>query len=327
MHRIFSIYRRTGLRFLGIPLLFGMVTACSGYRLVQIDVLKPASSNAIKGDLNIVFLDRKYVHQSDAGSVSDLKKSLNLTREDLVNCFYDGLRDGFRNGGKPVTLEKAIGLTTTVVEDSVVPSPLSPMEVKAIGRQGSATHVLALDYCIFRLDPGSRVFLNNNLLLHLYRVSDGQIVDTIHSEFLQNANGFEEDDEVATICEFFYQKGRACAAEIVPTWIPTERRIYTGDNLLKLGYYYMKDENFEEAYRLWSVLLNMKPVKAAKAANNIAWLYEQNGNFKGAIVLLETALQQLKGQHKENGISEYLETYIQVLKQRETDDAKILNQL
>jgi len=314
------------VRYIYIVLVCGLLCSCGGYREIQVDVLRPAGLEMGEKPSYLVFLDRKFVHHADVADAHVLERALGLSREKVVRCFYDGLRDGFREGVRKVTLEQAIGLRNTVVEDTMIPPLLSPMEVQTTGKYGVASHVLTLDYCRFRLDDG-RIVLDDNLLLHLYRVTDGQVVDTLHSTWTEEDESYFGQDDATAICNFFYRKGRDCAAEITPSWMKTKRRIYTGNRWLKMGYYYLKEERFKDAYRLWSALLDERSSRAARAAVNMAWLYEQQGNFRGALNLLEAATKQLRSESKRGELLEYIESAIEVLRQREQDDKKILNQL
>ena len=126
------------VRYIYIVLVCGLLCSCRGYREIQVDVLQPAGLEVGEKPSYVVFLDRKFVHHADVADAHALERALGLGREKVVRCFYDGLRDGLREGARKVTLEQAIGLRNTVVEDTVIPPLLSSMEVQTAGRYGVA---------------------------------------------------------------------------------------------------------------------------------------------------------------------------------------------
>ncbi len=48
--------------------------------------------------MQILFIDRKLVHESDSLSAYQLFASLRLRRDEVVNHFYNGVRDGYVTG-------------------------------------------------------------------------------------------------------------------------------------------------------------------------------------------------------------------------------------
>lgn len=54
------------------------------------------------------------MHESDSLSAYQLFASLRLRRDEVVNHFYNGVRDGLRNGVQPILLVKGLGLNTAV---------------------------------------------------------------------------------------------------------------------------------------------------------------------------------------------------------------------
>ena len=69
----------------------------------------------------ILFIDRKLVHESDSLSAYQLFASLRLRRDEVVNHFYNGVRDGLRNGVQPILLVKGLGLNTGIYSGRVYP--------------------------------------------------------------------------------------------------------------------------------------------------------------------------------------------------------------
>lgn len=96
---------------------------------------------------------------------------------------------------------------------------------------------------------------------------------------------------------------------------------------MNLGYYYFENEKDEEAKRIWNAALNMKPKVAARAAVNLAWFYEKDGNFSSAKALLEAALKTLQSNNVNDNLSVYIADYIERLEERIKDETKIMEQL
>lgn len=66
---------------------------------------------------------------------------------------------------------------------------------------------------------------------------------------------------------------------------------------------------------------------AARAAVNLAWFYEKDGNFSSAKALLEAALKTLQANNINDNLSVYITDYIKRLEKRIKDETKIMEQL
>lgn len=318
---------KTALKTIGACLLLGCLASCGSYKVLDIDVLKPGGINLGSGDAQIMFIDRKIIHISDSLSAQQLYSSLRLRRDNLVTCFYDGLRDGLRNGIRPVLLVRGLGLKPTYVPDGYEPAPISPEGIKALEKSSRMTHVLAVEYCKFNLDQSARLLLDNNILVRLYN-ADGQVIDSMNSQKMGVIhNSYDGEDDYATICNFFYDKGWSYAERLTPMWMPEKRRIYTDNRLLGVGYHFFENENVDEARRIWEAALALKPTVAAKSAVNLAWLYEKDGNFSAAKALLEAAEKTLQKANVDNKVSVYIKEYIAALDKRIKDETKIMEQI
>ncbi len=313
-------------RMLGGAFLVISLSACASYRTLDVSVLKPGELKLESSNVRVMFLDRKLIHRSDSFTERTLYEVLGLRRADVVECFYDGLKDGLQNSVKPMALTKALGISSRYMADSMVPAPMTKKEIAEVNKLGNCNYLLAIEYCDFGLDSRGQIFLDDNILLRLYRVSDGQVVDVVSSDTLGPETRVYGDDDVATVCNFFYNKGWSYAERMVPSWVPVERRIYLGNRMLKIGDYYFSAGNVDDARKIWTSSLNMKPRVAVKAAVNLAWLHEQQENYEAAKQLLEAALKTLP-EGKDQHLRAYVKDYIQALEQRIKDNDKITEQL
>lgn len=318
---------KTAWRTIGACLLLGGIVSCSSYKMLDIDVLHPGKLNVGTKNAQILFIDRKLVHKLDSLTAHQLFSSLRLRRNEVVNHFYNGVRDGLRNGVQPILLVKGLGLNTEYIPDGYTPAPISPEGIAALEKVSGQTYILSVEYCKFGVDDAGRLMLDSNLFVRLYD-PEGVVVDSATTHKLDDVDEtLFEGNSYDIICNFFYNNGVKYAERLTPTWKPEERRIYTNNRLLNLGYYYFENENDEEARRIWNAALNLKPKVAASAAVNLAWFYEKDGNFSSAKALLEAALKTLQANNISNGLSVYITDYIKRLEKRIKDETKIMEQL
>ena len=113
MERYIKYKVKAGLKIVGAFLFVGFLASCSSYKVLNIDVLHPGELNVGNKNAQILFIDRKLVHESDSLSAYQLFASLRLRRDEVVNHFYNGVRDGLRNGVQPILLVKGLGLNRT----------------------------------------------------------------------------------------------------------------------------------------------------------------------------------------------------------------------
>jgi len=314
-------------KIVGVCLLLGCFASCSSYKVLNIDVLQPGEINPESGNMQVLFIDRKIIHETDSLSASQLYSALHLRRDDLVNHFYEGLREALRGGVRPISVVKGLGLSPTYVSDGYEPKPLSLSEINGLKKVPGLTHVLAVEYCKFGINAASLLTLDSNLLVRLYDMN-GNVIDSARSDTLDALENMRlGEDDYETICNFFYDCGMDYAGRMTPIWKPEKRRLYTGNRVLDLGFYYFEREDTDEARRIWNVALNLKPKVAAKAAVNLAWLYEQESNFSGAKALLEAALKTLGESNANDKLTVYIRQYIDRLERRIEDETKIMEQL
>jgi tetratricopeptide (TPR) repeat protein len=292
-----------------------------------VDVLRPAALTP-RGDENkFIFVDRGIVHAGDTLFAKDLKETLRVTRGDLVEHFYRGLQDGLQWGIKKTRIERLVVARVTHVADSLVPPALTREEVAAFAGDREASLLLTVDYCTFRLVNRNQVNLEDNMLLRVYDVATGTLIDTLVSDRLAAEMSFTEENYSGSIGEFFYQKGWSYAEYLTPAWIPVERRIYAGHKLLNLGCYFLETNRPEQAGEVWATALRRKPSIAARAAVNVAWLLERDGEFEEAARLLEDTLDRVGSRHLRDSLRQYIRQQIEALKQRGEDDKKLKEQL
>ena len=303
-----------------------IVAACGGYQVLRVDVLKPATL-ALPGHRHaLLFLDRGVVHEGDTLFAAELETILGVTRDDLVNHFYLGLRDGLQWSATTVNIERATS-ARVLVADTCLPPPMTREEIETVTRGREETLLLTVDHCKLRRFGRDSVDLGGNMLLRLHDVSTGAVLDSLSSDRLEATTELTADDYSGSIREFFYQKGWSHAGQLFPAWVPEERRIYMGHKLLKFGYYFLERDDVERAAGAWEVALwRGNGALAMRAAVNLAWLLERNGEFEAAEHLLEETLERA-GRRSPPALAAYVRVRVEALEQRQADDEKLIKQL
>ncbi|MDR2130216.1 MAG: hypothetical protein LBP56_03460 [Odoribacteraceae bacterium] len=302
------------------------LAGCGGYRVLRVEVLKPAAL-ALPVEGVILFADRGIVHEGDTLHAGELEEILGVTRDDLVEHLFLGLQEGLQRGEGERTVERTGERERSLVADSVVPPPLAPDEARAIAGEGKAAYLLTVDYCKFRRDRGNRVELDDNTLVRVYDAASGALLDTLTSGRLAATERLTAEDYSGSIRAFFYQKGWSLAGYLAPAWVPEERRIYTGRGLLDLGAYLLDNGHEARAMETWRAALRRGTSRAARAAVNVAWLLEREGEFEEAARLLDATLERAEGARVRASLLAYIRSRAAALKQRHEDSEQLTNQL
>ncbi|MDR1414975.1 MAG: DUF6340 family protein [Odoribacteraceae bacterium] len=303
------------------------LTACSTYRTLRVDILEPATLTLGGNENKFVFADRAIVHEGDTLSAPELWATLGVTRAELVSRFFSGLQEGLRWGVRGTAIERIPDPPVTYAPDSIVPSQITRGEALTLAGDRGASHLFTVEYCKFRLVDHNRVELENNMLLRVYDAITGELLDTLVSDRLPVTTLLDAGDYRGTIREYFYQKGWSFAEYVTPAWIPAERRVYTGNKLLNLGLYLLETNRPAQAWEAWSVALERGPFTAARAAVNMAWLLEREGEFEEAATLLEETIDRLGQRRIRASLLRYILQRIDDLGQRAWDDEVLEEQL
>jgi hypothetical protein len=115
--------------------------------------------------------------------------------------------------------------------------------------------------------------------------------------------------------------GYMYAKRISPTWV-TEIRIYfrTSNEQMKIAYKYVRNNQWKEAYEIWTILSRDENQKiAAYALHNLALYHEFNDNISMAIKTANQAYSKFPNDHTRN--------YINILSARESEINRLNQQL
>lgn len=316
-------------KYLPIGCLLFVLASCTTYRELSIDVLKPSALDLKPGE-KIAFADRNIVQTRDSASARFLQENLYLSRADLVNAFYEGVRDGIKWGGKELTVKRVEDPDPVIYPESLEkPDPLTLEEIRELVADQELSYLLSVEFCKFRLSgDGRSVDLNNHMLLRLYDVTNADIVDEIESQRLASTARIHPGDPTGSTREYVYQKGWSYAERITPMWIPDTRRIYTGHRMLDVGHIFFEEGNYEQAGIAWkSAMDNARPSVSVMAAINLSWLYERTGHFEEALEMLQGIKLPENERKLTRDLQDYLDHQIHRLKQRTEDDRLLMKQL
>ncbi len=125
----------------------------------------------------------------------------------------------------------------------------------------------------------------------------------------------------SVISQLARSNGERYALRIAPTPIMVNRSYYTGGDVrMKLARDFIVNKNYDDALKLYEKVFENaeKPKVKARAAHNIAMVYEVKGDIEKAIEWAQKAVDM------GNKSSRY---YLQTLSQRKVDDAKAKEQL
>lgn len=113
-----------------------------------------------------------------------------------------------------------------------------------------------------------------------------------------------------------WDMGANYARRILPSWVHTERRIYCQGKILRVGDALLLNGREEEAIRIWENAIKLENKTALRAGINLAWVYENAGEFGQAEALLQKALNLARRLQIKRGDKTYIEYYLQIIRQR-----------
>lgn len=292
--------------------------SCSGYRTLSVDVMQPAKVG-IEPGIPIALMDRNIRVSDDIHHL--LAKYGDIDRNNLFVEFVDGMRYVLEESNFSDTLVPLMFQEVTLHEKGFFPLPMEADTVKSLCRRFGVGYLAVLELQYYRT-AGQQ--LNNNWLLRLYRADSGCPIDSLA---LCNHIGRHTDhteEFLENVLAGAWEKGSEYARRIVPYWEPTGRRVYNGGKVLRLGDYYLREGNIDKAIEVWSAALKLSPKIAIRAAIDLAWIYENAGDFRQAAGILEEAEDLAESRELKNAAVDYLRKYVQVIHQR-IEKSKVLD--
>lgn len=284
--------------------------SCSTYRTFEVEVLQPAEKTLTEGK-NIGFWYRNVRFASD--TTFFLYYQDGLAPEELAAIFYYGLNDMVNQEGERDTV--AVVPPGHVVYQDSLPQPLTPGEIKSLCDRMNVDFIVALEMYVYGVNIPKHI-VNSNYFIRLYSRNSVFPVDTIlYKDNLADILS-DEYDYVSLMRDNAYQKGGECAKNLVPYWRTEMRRVYNGEKILRMGDLFLQNNDPGQAKELWEAATRLSPKIALRAYINLAWIYENEGDFSMAQRLLENAVKLAKDNKLDNQVAEYGKQYLKVIEKR-----------
>lgn len=296
--------------FLGV-----FFASCVTYRTCEVEVLAPADITLRTGS-KVGFLDRRIRRTEDTSFI--LYQYPGIVPDELTMVFYNGLTARWMEDGKRDSLPAFVSSQIQYVAGDSVPAPYRAEEIRNLCRSLGLDYLISLE--IYRYGTDARnALVESNYVIRLYAADSAKAVDSVVyrddlSDYLN-----EEVDFIAYMQDNAWEKGSLYAERLVPHWTPARRRIYNQQKILRMGDVFFRNGDPLQAERLWTAATEAAPKVALKAYINLAWLYENQGDFEKAFQLLETARQLTSAHQLSRKDIDYLECYLQVIRKRRED--------
>lgn len=293
--------------------------SCSSYRTMNIEIMKPAKVYLAESG-KWGYWDRNIRKAADTSFV--LYDYEGISPDQLSLLFYTGINEGLVENGNTDTIPVLYGKLVTFVAEEGFPMRVLPEQLKEIGRDLGLSHIVVLENYTYQLKPekhqtGCRYYIR------LYSCSTGEVLDSlIYTENLTEC--LYVGDFQKYMQWLAHQRGREYIQRFFPCWVADSRRIYNGGKVLRTGDYLFTMGNTEEALKLWKAVTCRKPHEALKGYLNIAWFYEDRGEFEMAKETLLQAWQLVDKNHIQNRDVDYLNAYLKSIDVR-IQDKKLLD--
>ena len=293
-----------------------VMVSCATYRVLDVEILQPAKIQ-IEPGRRMALLDRGLRKENSPIVFSEPLGDVELIRE-----FANGLNSVMTEMEYDTVL-MLMGKERFFVKDNVYPFLLPADSVSAWCSKFNVDYIISLDMVYFEKKG---YYLGAKMKVSLYKNDAQTALDSITLDRLLPYSEYEDTDLLLQdLHVIFWDQGEKYARRIIPYWAETTRRVYNHGKVLGLGDVLLKKGKTDEAIEIWEGALKLSDKMAIQASINLAWIYENAGNFDYALTLLQEAktLAEQKGIHNQDII--YLEKYIQTIQQR-IQQQEILNQ-
>lgn len=307
---------KTGLWSLACLLLI----SCGTYRTISIDVMQAADVDLGQGKKKIAFLDRNIRSELDTALL--LFRLEGITRTDLGYLLFCGLNELDRVD-KFDSIPSLTIPPVAILKSHGLPVALSSGELINLYQGTGLDYLISLEGFYYNF-KGKEV--SSDCFIRLYSLPDARCIDSVlYREDLTETIQYNTFVEI--IRENAYQKGIIYLQRIAPHWVNTERRMYGSGKALGMGDLFYQKGNIEEALKIWESVMQQGGRKGIKASLNIAWIYEQAGDFQTAAETLENGLEIARKNKINGNIVWYLEHYLKIVQKRIADSEMLSEQI
>lgn len=291
------------------------MVSCATYRVLEVEVLQPAQIQIEQGK-RIALLDRGIRKENSPIIFSDP-----LGDMELVSEFASGI-NSITTAMEYDTILMLMGKERFFLKDNLYPFLLSADSVKSWCNKFKVDYLISIDMIYYEK---SRYYLNNKWKISLYKNNAVTVLDSITLVSLLPNQEYEDSDFLLQDLHVAYwEQGAKYARRIIPYWEQTERRVYHRGKVLSLGAVLLNNGKIDEAVEVWDGARKLSDKTAIQASINLAWVYENAGEFDYALNLLQEAKNTAEQKGIQNETTIYLEKYIQTIQKR-IQQQEILN--
>lgn len=156
-----------------------------------------------------------------------------------------------------------------------------------------------------------------------------ELKDTIFWESEHEENYLRLLPKAEAVTEALWVAGELSGKKLAPHWDKVQRLYYDGGNTyFKLADRYYKDGKWNSAEEVWEyIYLTYHKQKKARAAVNLAYINELNGELHASLQWLEKAISAYKEtSYAYNDEYKMILQYKQILKKRKADEDLLIRQ-
>lgn len=296
-------------------------TACSSYRVFPVDTLKPAPIPVVtEGKIGI--LERNISYQNTPVKFREEERA----RLELLKQFAIGVKTLFEEVDNRDSLLFMSDARQHSLHRPHLPEAYPADTVRSFCRQFGLDYLISLEVTFFEIQESN---LSYNWFVRLYSPHTFAPLDSVLLMYeIGNIHDFEYYDDLYELLKIVARdKGAEYARRIVPYWETTERRIYNKGKILRLGDAYFREGQEEKAVKVWEGATRLGLRTAVKAVINIAWMYENRGEFDRAYSILMQMLKTVKEKKYQGKDAEYLKTYSVLLSERIEEEMLLEQQM
>ena len=311
------------MRLLYICLLTILISSCSPYGHINFEAKKPAKIQIPKDTKSVCFVIRQTVPQKIHAIIDSNPKQKELYKYNLYmnNICFEGFYDILNETNR---FDRIMYYKTDVevVTDSIELKPLNWIQVGQICNKTGSDILVVLEKSKFSIGAFDNTIISWD---YRFRCYDPYTFSIINDSSYANYKSYSDNDdeyrysiqegkEIAS-----YKLGEQYAKQITPEIVRIERLYYNkGNNLLRLGSYYLEQKQYNKALSVWKELIDNSKDKeiAYKACINISLAEEMRYNFKESIKYASLSLHYIDKQKKSDEYKEFSSELIKALRIR-----------
>lgn len=293
-------------RLICLSVLF-LFMSCAPYRILPIEILQPAKIQ-LDYSKRIALLDRNIHRENSPVVFTEPDTAVSVAKE-----FVKGINYVFTNMNLDTVFHLKAGDSVAVAE-GVFPFAFPADTIQLLCQKYQIDYIISTEIQYYEYQKNT---ITSKWLIRLYENGQESPLDSVTiSKHITEIEYINEKDLHSFLKAIFWDGGMEYAQRIVPSWLQTERRVYRQGKVLGMGDLFLQEDKTEEAIGIWESALQLSPRTAIKARINLAWIYENAGDFEQALAFLQEAEKLANEKRFKNTVTVYLKEYIRLIKQR-----------